>query len=136
MWLSDGHRNVVIPSLSITKSVQTRMFIPPCSQLFTLCHIVYISLHPAPYLLGIFILKPLVDYFRDPKGLRKYPNLSPLAGITNLAFIWESNKGFRSAALLEAHKKSPVVRIGPNSLSYGDPKAIKVCSVPAILDFV
>jgi hypothetical protein len=78
-------------------------------------------------LLAIFILKPIVQYFHDPKGLRKYPNLSPLSGITNLAFIWESNKGFRSAALLEAHKKSPVVRIGPNSLSYGDLKAIKVC---------
>ena len=72
-----------------------------------------------------FILVPVIEYFRDPKGLRKYPNLSSLAGITDLVFIREAHKGFRSQALLEAHKKSPVVRIGPNSLSYGDPRAIK-----------
>lgn len=77
-------------------------------------------------LVSYFITWPLIQYFRDPKGLRKYPNLNLLSGITDLAFIYESHKGFRSHALLEAHEKSPVVRIGPNSLSYSDLAAIKV----------
>ncbi|KUJ24515.1 cytochrome P450 [Mollisia scopiformis] len=72
-----------------------------------------------------FLVWPLVEYFRDPKGLRKYPNFNFLSGITDLSFSYEAHKGFRSLALLEAHKKSPVVRIGPNSLSYSDLSAIK-----------
>jgi len=77
-------------------------------------------------LFSYFIIWPVVVYFRDPKGLRKYPNLNVLSGITDLAFCYEAQKGFRSNALLEAHQKSPVVRIGPNSLSYSDLAAIKV----------
>lgn len=84
-------------------------------------------------LLIYFIIIPVINYFRDPKGLRRYPNLSVLSGVTDLAFVWESQKGFRSKALLEAHKHSPVVRIGPNSLSYGDIRAIKVRSLSIIL---
>jgi len=72
------------------------------------------------------IVYPVVVYFLDPKGLRKYPNLNLVSGITDLGFIYESNKGFRSRALLDAHRKSPVVRIGPNSLSFSDISAIKV----------
>ncbi|KAH6718219.1 cytochrome P450 [Leptodontidium sp. MPI-SDFR-AT-0119] len=72
-----------------------------------------------------FILWPLVEYFRDPKGLRKYPNLNFLSGLTDLGFCYEAQKGFRSEALLKAHQTSPVVRIGPNSLSYSDISAIK-----------
>jgi len=77
-------------------------------------------------LFSYFIAWPVVEYFRDPKGLRKYPNLNLLSGITDLAFCYEAHKGFRSHALLVAHQKSPVVRIGPNSLSYSDLAAIKV----------
>lgn len=74
--------------------------------------------------LYLFII-PVAKYFRDPKGLRRYPNLSWWSGITDLHFVYEAHKGFRSKKLLDAHKKSPVVRIGPNSLSYGDIRAIK-----------
>jgi len=81
-------------------------------------------------LLSYFIIWPVVQYIRDPKGLRKYPNLNFLSGISNLSFCYEAHKGFRSHALLEAHQKSPVVRIGPNSLSYSDLSAIKVSLVP------
>jgi hypothetical protein len=77
-------------------------------------------------LISYSIIYPVVEYFRDRKGLRKYPNLNPFSGFTDLSFIWEAQRGFRSQRLLEAHQKSPVVRIGPNSLSYGDPRAIKV----------
>lgn len=75
-----------------------------------------------------FIVWPIVEYFLDPKRLRKYPNLNILSGVTDLSFIYEAHQGFRSDALLRAHKQSPVVRIGPNSLSYSDISAIKVCS--------
>ncbi|RDW80368.1 hypothetical protein BP5796_05066 [Coleophoma crateriformis] len=72
-----------------------------------------------------FIALPVVTYFRDPKGLRRYPNLNFISGISDLGFVWEANKPFRSNALLKAHEKHPVIRIGPNSLSYGDVAAIK-----------
>ncbi|KAK5456917.1 hypothetical protein LTS15_004697 [Exophiala xenobiotica] len=72
-----------------------------------------------------FVVVPLVEYFRDPKGLRKYPNLTFLSGISNLPFVYEAHKGFRSHALLKAHEKHPVVRIGPNALSYGVKEAVK-----------
>ena len=72
------------------------------------------------------VVWPVIVYFKDPKKLRQYPNLNTIAGITDLGFIWESHQGFRSKTLLELHKKHPVVRIGPNSLSYGGVKAIKV----------
>lgn len=71
------------------------------------------------------IVLPIITYFRDPKGLRKYPHLSLGSGVTNIPFIIEAHKGFRSHTLLKAHKDHPVVRIGPNSLSFNDPAAIK-----------
>ena len=77
------------------------------------------------FLLTYFILLPITRYFRDPKGLRRFQKLSPFAGITDLAFVYEAHRGFRSQALLEAHKHHPIVRIGPNSLSYSDPRAIR-----------
>jgi hypothetical protein len=54
------------------------------------------------------IIYPIAYYFYDPKGLRKYPNLNLISGITDLGFCWEANKPFRSKRLLEAHRKSPV----------------------------
>ena len=75
--------------------------------------------------LTYFIIIPVIYYFHDPKGLRKHPNLHPLSGISNFPFLYYAHQGFRSKVLLEAHKNSPVVRIGPNSLSYGDLGAIK-----------
>jgi hypothetical protein len=85
------------------------------------------------FVVSYFAVWPVVEYFRDPKGLRKYPNLNLLSGITDLSFIYEAHRGFRSRALLEAHQKSPVVRIGPNSLSYSDISAIKVSRVCSIV---
>lgn len=75
--------------------------------------------------LTYFILIPIVRYFQDPKHLRKYPNLTWWSAFSDFSFVHEAHKGFRTGALFEAHKKNPVVRIGPNSLSYGDPRAIK-----------
>lgn len=64
-------------------------------------------------------------YFRDPKGLRRYPTINAVAGITNLGFMWEAYIGFRSGKLAKLHQKHPVIRTGPNTLSFGDPCAIK-----------
>ena len=77
-------------------------------------------------LFSYFILKLIVEYFRDPKGLRRYPSLNRFSAYTDPAFIWAAHQGFWSKALLEIHKVHPVIRIGPNSLSYGDVRAIKV----------
>ncbi|KAL9094741.1 MAG: hypothetical protein Q9165_003012 [Trypethelium subeluteriae] len=72
-----------------------------------------------------FFVIPFVQYLRDRKGLRKYPQLSIWSGISDLPFMFEAQKGFRSRKLAELHKTHPVIRIGPNSLSYGTHKAIK-----------
>ncbi|KAJ5460753.1 uncharacterized protein N7458_002305 [Penicillium daleae] len=79
----------------------------------------------AIFVFTYFIAKPIVAYYCDPKGLRKYPNFAFFSGISDLPFLYESHNGFRSRNLFEAHKKHPVLRIGPNSLSYADPRAIK-----------
>lgn len=71
-----------------------------------------------------FTLYPIIRYFYDPKGLRKYPKLQFFSGLSDLPFIYEAHRGFRSQALLRAHSKHPVVRIGPNSLSFGHHEAI------------
>jgi cytochrome P450 len=76
--------------------------------------------------LAVFlIILPVVQYFRDPKGLRKFENYSFLSGITNLCYCYLSACGFRSKDLYEAHKRNPILRVGPNSLSFGDIRAIK-----------
>lgn len=87
-------------------------------------------LFPLPVLLlsipiMFLIFKPLLQYFYDPKGLRKYHNQNPLSGITNLAYIWERTRGFRTKRLYEQHKKYPIIRLGPNHLSFADLRAIR-----------
>lgn len=65
-------------------------------------------------------------YFRDEKGLRRYPSMDPFAAFTNLSYIILANGGFRSKKLRELHSQDqPVIRTGPNSLSYGVPAAVK-----------
>lgn len=101
-----------------------------CKAVFTLFFMMYYSsVVPAAtafILVTYFIIKPLADYFRDPKGLRKYPSINPVAGITNLGFMYEAAKGHRSDKLSKLHQKHPVVRIGPNSLSFSGCQAIRV----------
>jgi benzoate 4-monooxygenase len=69
--------------------------------------------------------KPLIVYFYDGKGLRKYPVLNPLSGITSLAYVWEHLNNFRTRRLYLEHQKHPVIRVGPNVLSFADVRAIK-----------
>ncbi|KAB8206978.1 Cytochrome P450 [Aspergillus parasiticus SU-1] len=76
--------------------------------------------------LTVCCIKPFWDYFRDAKGLRRYPNYNALCAISNIGWCLETWRGgIRSKSLSEMHKRYPVIRIGPNSLSYGDPDAIK-----------
>lgn len=45
--------------------------------------------------------------------------------MSNIPFMIEAHRGFRSKRLAELHEKYPILRTGPNSLSYGDLRAIK-----------
>ncbi|GKZ39166.1 hypothetical protein AbraIFM66950_012003 [Aspergillus brasiliensis] len=68
--------------------------------------------------------KPLISYLLNRKSLNKYTPYSPLCAITNIAWCLETWRGsIRSAKLAAMHKIHPVIRIGPNSLSYGHPDA-------------
>ncbi|QKX59511.1 uncharacterized protein TRUGW13939_06645 [Talaromyces rugulosus] len=77
------------------------------------------------YIAGRFLVLPVVQYFRDPKGFRKFPNYSFLCGISDLPYCYLSACGFRSRDLTEAHESSSILRIGPNSISFGHVDAIR-----------
>lgn len=77
------------------------------------------------YLLITFLVLPLIDYFRDPKGFRKFNNYSVFSGISDWPYCFLSQRGFRSRDLTELHKKSSIIRIGPNNLSFGHLDAIR-----------
>ncbi|KAF2176579.1 cytochrome P450 monooxygenase [Zopfia rhizophila CBS 207.26] len=86
----------------------------------------------APYAIALgaclflyFIVYPIIVYFRDAKGLRRYPNMHPLSGISSLPFMVVAHGGARSTYLSKLHKKHPIIRTGPNTLSFGDVRAIK-----------
>lgn len=70
---------------------------------------------------------PIVIYILDPKGLRKYPNYSWLSPLTDLRHCYLSSTGTRSESLAAEHERrgEPVLRIGPNALSFHHPSAIK-----------
>lgn len=51
--------------------------------------------------------------------------MTPLSGVSNIPFMLLAHGGFRSRHLAEIHQKYPVIRTGPNTLSYGDVRAIK-----------
>ncbi|THC89542.1 hypothetical protein EYZ11_011009 [Aspergillus tanneri] len=53
------------------------------------------------------VLYPVALYFMDPKGFRRYPNMSFLSGVSDIPFMIEAARGFRSKHLAELHKKYP-----------------------------
>ncbi|KAH6645433.1 cytochrome P450 [Truncatella angustata] len=73
----------------------------------------------------VLLLKPIAEYIIDSKNLRRFPNYNVLSGITNLGYMIERWRGFRSKTLHDCHKVHPVVRIGPNSLSFSSVSAMK-----------
>ncbi|PYI25846.1 hypothetical protein BP00DRAFT_451699 [Aspergillus indologenus CBS 114.80] len=64
--------------------------------------------HCFPRLLAYLFILPLVRYFHDLKGLRKYPVFSPPSGFTDLRHIYLSACGYRSKELYEAHRRAPI----------------------------
>ncbi|KAL7817966.1 cytochrome P450 [Trichoderma aethiopicum] len=73
----------------------------------------------------LLVLEPLATYLWDSKNLRRFPNATYLSGITDFAYIFQRCRGFRSKEIHQAHLKHPVLRIGPNSLSFSSPEAIR-----------
>ncbi|KAF4987037.1 hypothetical protein FDECE_15633 [Fusarium decemcellulare] len=90
------------------------------------------TLGNAPYAaaLGVvaviyFIIYPFIVYIKDSKGLRRFPNMSRFSGMSNVPFIVLAHGGKRSSELIKMHKEEPILRTGPNTLSFGSVKAIK-----------
>ncbi|KAL6806455.1 cytochrome P450 [Trichoderma sp. SZMC 28013] len=81
------------------------------------------------YLLSValllLILEPLFTYYWDSKKLHRFPNASLLSGISDIDYILKRYRGFRSKEIHESHLQHPVVRVGPNSLSFSTPDAIR-----------
>lgn len=71
------------------------------------------------------IVRPLLVYLWDIKKLRRFHNQNKFSGITGLGYIYERCRGFRSRNLHLVHQQHPIVRIGPNSLSFSSPDAIR-----------
>lgn len=74
----------------------------------------------------ILISSHVLEYFRDRKGLRRFPGMTAIAPLTNLSYMFEASRGRRYKAVHEAHEKyGPIVRVGPNSISFNDIRAVK-----------
>ena len=73
----------------------------------------------------LLILEPVATYLWDAKNLRRFPNATYFSGITNLSYIFQRWRGFRSREIHEAHKKHPILRVGPNTVSFSSPEAIR-----------
>jgi cytochrome P450 len=72
-----------------------------------------------------FIVKPIYTYFKDEKGLGRFPSASPLAGISNLWLAYVQYHTSRSRYVHAAHQNhGKIVRIQPSHLSFTEPKAI------------
>lgn len=70
-----------------------------------------------------YLTSSLIIYFYDAKGLRRFHNLSIFSGMTDVPWVWESIRGRRYKTLHAAHKTATVVRVGPNTISFNNPKA-------------
>ncbi|CAI6032242.1 unnamed protein product [Clonostachys chloroleuca] len=73
------------------------------------------------------VIYPIIKYFLDAKGLRKYPNYSWFSPFTDFAHCYLSSTGSRSVNLFLEHERrnEPVLRIGPNAIAFNHPDAIK-----------
>ncbi|KAI8712522.1 hypothetical protein NCS52_01350600 [Fusarium sp. LHS14.1] len=72
-----------------------------------------------------FVVYPWIVYLRDAKGLRRFLNMSTFSGMSDLPFMALAHTGARSTHLAKLHRDKPVLRTGPNSLSFGRVAAIK-----------
>ena len=78
---------------------------------------------------AIVLLWPVMEYFWDAKGFRKYPSQNILSGFTGMGYNWEigrKHKVVRTRRLHELHeKKGAVIRLAPNWLSFSSAAAVK-----------
>ncbi|KAI8227656.1 hypothetical protein K4K54_002781 [Colletotrichum sp. SAR 10_86] len=75
--------------------------------------------------LVLLIFEPLITYLRDKKRLRRFPNATFFSGISNIPFMILRYRGFRSKEVHRAHQRHPVLRLGPNTISFSSPAAIR-----------
>ncbi|KAI5457521.1 cytochrome P450 [Mariannaea sp. PMI_226] len=80
-----------------------------------------------PYVLSLATLSllvfPVIRYWWDPNGLRKFPSPS-IAGFSSFWRVWHNLHYKHYAAVDDAHKRLGThVRIAPNHLSILDPRA-------------
>ena len=81
------------------------------------------------FILAFLLSELFYNFFYDPNSLRKYPSIQPLAGFTNLSYIYHlltlPPNTFRSAALYHAHRHHPILRLGPHSLAFSALSSIR-----------
>lgn len=78
----------------------------------------------AGFAILVGLLRPIFIYFKDEKGLRKFPAPS-IAGLSNWWMAAIQYQAARTKYVHKAHEKlGPVVRIQPNHVSFADPRAI------------
>lgn len=86
----------------------------------------FLTLSSALVVLVLAVTLPVIRYYLDPLGLRRFPAASALAATTRLWCAKNSYMGKRYTSIEEAHKRlGPVVRISSSHLSFNDPAAIK-----------
>lgn len=86
----------------------------------------YLTIIVPTAVLLLLILRPVCEYYRDPKALRRFSAAHPLAGITNLWIFSCSLSRGRHKYITAAHERyGDVVRIAPEHLSFTDPRAAK-----------
>ncbi len=83
------------------------------------------------------VLVPLITYWQDPKGLRRFPSVS-CAAFTNLWGVVHQYRSTRTLAIHQAHLKlGSAVRVGPTHVSFSTFDAVKDMyghGTPAIKD--
>ncbi|KAG7038484.1 benzoate 4-monooxygenase cytochrome P450 [Colletotrichum scovillei] len=81
-------------------------------------------------ILAVFLFWNTADhvyaYFRDKKNLRRFPGMTTFASFTNIPCMYYAFRGKRFAAFHMAHETlGPIVRVGPNSISFNDAQGFK-----------
>jgi benzoate 4-monooxygenase len=75
--------------------------------------------------LAYYILLPFIEYYKDPKKLRRFPSVS-VAAFTDAWMVIQQYCYSRTVAVHRAHlKHGPIVRIGTSHISVASQQAIK-----------
>jgi hypothetical protein len=75
--------------------------------------------------LAYYILFPIIEYYKDPKKLRRYPSVS-VAAFTDAWMVLHQYCYSRTLAIHHAHKQhGRIVRIGTSHISMASQQAIK-----------